>query len=116
MSCHTSCLLTRTLTAFRRGGWYTGIPGTRARTPLVVIDGISGTTAPPYLPSQLQKAASEETASRLKTTLSCATALDGFRILRYQEVLKPNVAVCLDIHDTEPAPDVLNKGRTTKTS
>src|SRR5690606_7547675 len=40
--------LTRTLTALRRGGWYTGIPGTRARTPLVVIDGVSDTTAPPY--------------------------------------------------------------------
>src|SRR5690606_41424597 len=26
---------------------YTGIPGTRARTPLVVIDGMSDTTAPP---------------------------------------------------------------------
>src|SRR5690606_28571280 len=49
MSCHTPCLLTRTLTAFRRGGWYTGIPGTRARTPLVVIDGMSDTTAPPLL-------------------------------------------------------------------
>src|SRR5690606_16871579 len=48
MSCHTPWRLTRTLTALRRGGWYTGIPGTRARTPLVVIDGMSDTTAPPY--------------------------------------------------------------------
>src|SRR5690606_24798489 len=47
MSCHTPWRLTRTRTAFRRGGWYTGIPGTRARTPLVVIDGMSDTTAPP---------------------------------------------------------------------
>src|SRR5690606_28016536 len=49
MSCHTPWRLTRTLTAFRRGGWYTGIPGTRARMPLVVIDGMSDTTAPPSL-------------------------------------------------------------------
>src|SRR5690606_19552515 len=49
MSCHTPWRLTRTRTAFRRGGWYTGIPGTRARTPLVVIDGMSDTTAPPLL-------------------------------------------------------------------
>src|SRR5690606_21443994 len=49
MSCHTPWRLTRTLTALRRGGLYTGIPGTRAGTPLVVIDGMSDTTAPPSL-------------------------------------------------------------------
>src|SRR5690606_9474717 len=49
MSCHTPWRLTRTLTALRRGGWYMGLPGTMARTPLVVSDGMSDTPAPPLL-------------------------------------------------------------------